>query len=138
MLAIRPDELDFLTAAGPEALAPLLDVMEEAIESTVRAIDVISRSGHTRFEVVLPDTGPEGADAGRADPLRIDSTRPGPTAGRPTGISVSIGVAAYPADGADDVELGGNRTLLFSLPPGAPRGWAMTTLASEAQSSGRP
>lgn len=72
--------------------------------------------------------------------LRIDSTRPELSPGRPIGITVSIDVATYPADGADDVtlaaaaeralgraaELGGNRTVLYSLPEGAPRGWALS------------
>jgi diguanylate cyclase (GGDEF)-like protein len=141
LLAIRPDELDFLAAAGGEAFSRLIDLLDEAIEATLRTIDVVSRAGAARFEVVLPETGPEGArTVAERIRLRIDSTRPELSPGRPVGISVSIGVAVYPADGSDDVELaaaadramnraaelGGNRTVLYSLPAGAPPGWALT------------
>ena len=141
VLAVRPDELDFLAAAGGESLSRLLDLMDGVIESTVRAIDVVARTGPARFEVVLPETDAEGArTVAERIRLRVDSTRPELSASRPVGISVSIGVATYPADGADDVtleaaagralehaaELGGNRTVLYSLPAGAPRGWALS------------
>jgi diguanylate cyclase (GGDEF)-like protein len=133
VLAIRADEHEPAGPAPPE----LLDLIEEAITGTMRAVDVIVRTGQSRFEVVLPETDAEGARTlAERIRLRIDSTRPEPDAG----ISVSIGVACYPADGSDDIELsaaavqaldraaelGGNRTVLYSLPEGAPPGWAMT------------
>src|SRR5204863_8407520 len=123
--------------AGRPAPPELLDLIEEAITGTMRSVDVIIRSGQSRFEVVLPETDAEGARTlAERIRLRIDSTRPDPDAG----ISVSIGVAGYPADGSDDIELsaasgqaleraaelGGNRTVLYSLPEGAPPGWAMS------------
>ena len=129
VLAIRPD--------GDKAPPQLLDLIEEAIVGTMRVVDLIDRAGHSRFEVILPETGPEGArTVAERIRLRIDSTRPDER----TGISVSIGVAAYPADGSDDVELahaavraldraselGGNRTVLYSVPAGAPRGWGLS------------
>ena len=141
LLAIRPDELDFLAAAGGESLLRLLNLIDAAIEGTVRAIDVVGRTGPAQFEVVLPETGAEGArTVAERIRLRIDSTRPELSPGRPVGVTVSIGVATHPADGADDVtlsaaaeralghaaELGGNRTVLYSLPTGAPRGWALS------------
>lgn len=128
MLAIRADEHE---AAGP-APPELLDLIDEAIVGTMRAVDVIVRTGQSRFEVVLPETDAEGARTlAERIRLRIDSTRPDPD----SGISVSIGVASFPADGSDDIELsaaavqaleraaelGGNRTVLYSLPEGAPR-----------------
>jgi diguanylate cyclase (GGDEF)-like protein len=133
VLAVRADENE---AAGP-APPELLDLIEEAITGTMRAVDVIVRTGQSRFEVVLPETDAEGARTlAERIRLRIDSTRPDPG----TGISVSIGVASFPADGSDHIELsaaavqaldraaelGGNRTVLYSLPEGAPPGWAMT------------
>ncbi len=142
VLAIRPDELDFLAAAAGDRLAQLLDLVDDAIESTLRAIDVVSRSGPASFQVVLPETGVEGArTVAERIRLRIDATRPELSPGRPVGVSVSIGIAGYPADGADEIELsaaagralnkaaelGGNRTVLYSLPDGAPRGWALPT-----------
>jgi diguanylate cyclase (GGDEF)-like protein len=142
VLAVRPDELDFLAAAGEQALPRLLDLINGAIEGTLRAIDIVSRVGQARFEVVLPETGAQEArTVAERIRLRIDSTRPELTPGRPVGISVSIGVASYPGDGGDDVELaaaaeralnhaaelGGNRTVLHSVPPGAPPGWGLTS-----------
>jgi len=141
VLAIRPDDLDFLAAAGEEQLTHLLDLLDEAIEATVRAIDVVARPAQARFQVVLPETGPEGArTVAERIRLQIDSTRPELAPGRPVGVSVSIGVASYPADGTDEVELGaaaeralaraaelgGNRTVLHSVPAGAPPGWGLS------------
>ncbi len=140
MLAIVPDELDFLAAGAGDALPTLLDLIDAAIEDALRAIDIVERIGRARFRAVLPETGTEGArTVAERIRLRIDSTRPD-VGGRPVGVSVSIGVATYPADGADDItleaaaeralaraqELGGNRTVLFSVPAGAPRGWGIT------------
>jgi diguanylate cyclase (GGDEF)-like protein len=150
LLAVRPDELLFLAAAGSDSLMRLLDLLENAIESTVRAIDVVSRTGPARFGVVLPETGAEGARTiAERIRLRIDSTRPEPSAGKPAGTSVSIGVATYPADGTDEVTLeaaagralehaaglGGNRTVLYSLPEGAPPGWALSQGGRESVSA---
>jgi diguanylate cyclase (GGDEF)-like protein len=142
VLAIRPDDLEELSAAAADSFRHLLEMIDHAIEATVRAVDIVSRSGQARFEVILPETGPEAArTVAERIRLRIDSTRPELTPGQLVGVSVSIGVASYPGDGVDDVELsaaaeralvraaelGGNRTLLYSLPPGAPRGWAIVS-----------
>jgi diguanylate cyclase (GGDEF)-like protein len=142
VLAIRPDDLDVLPAAAADSFRHLLDMIDHAIEATVRAVDIVSRAGQSRFEVVLPETGAEAArTVAERIRLRIDSTRPELTPGRPVGVSVSIGAASYPGDGTDDVELsaaaeralvraaelGGNRTLLYSLPAGAPKGWAIVS-----------
>lgn len=139
VLAIRADELDFLAAS--ETLPQLLGLIGAAVERTVRAMDIVTRPAQTRFEVLLPETDAESArTVAERIRLRIDSTRPEPAPGRPAGVTVSIGVATYPADGADEIELGaaagraleraselgGNRTVLYSLPAGAPPGWALT------------
>ena len=144
VLAIRPDELGFLGAAGEEHLARLLDHLDQAIEATVRAIDVVGRPESARFQVILPETGPEGArTVAERIRLRIDSTRPELAPAQPIEVSVSIGVAAYPSDGTDEIELdtaaaraltraaelGGNRTVLHSVPAGAPPGWGLIAAA---------
>jgi diguanylate cyclase (GGDEF)-like protein len=140
LLAIVPDELDVLAAGAGESLPTLLDLIDAAIEAAVRAIDIVERVGRARFRVALPETGPEAARiVAERIRLRIDATRPELEPGRVVGVSVSIGISTHPADGTDDVELeaaaeralahaqelGGNRTMLFSLPPGAPKGWAI-------------
>jgi len=141
VLAIVPDELEFLAAGAGDAMPKLLDLVDAAIENAVRAVDIVERLGRTRFRVALPETGPEAARiVAERIRLRIDATRPELEPGRIVGVSVSIGISTYPADGADEVELeaaaeralaraqelGGNRTVLFSLPQGAPKGWAIT------------
>lgn len=145
LLAVQPDGLDALAdAAGAKKLALLLDLLDVEIESTVRAIDVIDRSGKARFQVILPETGPEGArTVAERIRLRVDSTRPERSLGLEEGLTFSVGVAAYPEDGADESaleaaaeralaragELGGNRTVLHSVPPGAPPGWGLSAVA---------
>jgi diguanylate cyclase (GGDEF)-like protein len=133
VLAVRRDEDE---AADPVP-SDLLDLIEDAIVGTMRTVDVMVHTGQSRFEIVLPETDAQGARTlAERIRLRIDSARPEPG----TGISVSIGVASFPADGSDDIELsaaavqaldraaelGGNRTVLYSLPEGAPPGWAMS------------
>lgn len=142
VLAIVPDELEFLAAWAGDSLPKLLDLIDEAIEAAVRAIDIVERIGRSRFRVALPETGPEaGRIVAERIRLQIDATRPELEPGRVVGVSVSIGISAYPADGTDVVELeaaaeralaraqelGGNRTVLFSVPSGAPRGWGLTS-----------
>ena len=140
VLAIVPDEVGLLPAGAGDSLPN-----DEAIEAAVRAIDIVERIGPSRFRVALPETGTEG---GRivAERIRllIDATRPELEPGRVVGGSVSIGISTYPADGTDTVELeaaaeralaraqelGGNRTVLFSIPPGAPRGWGLRSTSA--------
>ena len=144
VLAIVPDEVGFLSAGPGESLSN-----DEAIESAVRATDIVERIGPSRFRVALPETGPEG---GRivAERIRllIDATRPEPG----LGVSVSIGISTFPADGTDTVELeaaaeralaraqelGGNRTVLFSVPADAPRGWGLRSTSAAGTTSPLP
>ena len=55
-----------------------------------RAVDMLARTAQSRFQVLLPETGPEDArTVAERIRLRIDSTRPDSA----TGVSVSIGIA---------------------------------------------
>jgi diguanylate cyclase (GGDEF)-like protein len=142
LLVVRPDNLEHLAASGAEGLARLLDVIGQAIAASVRTIDVVSRRGEHRFELVLPETDATSArTVAERIRLQVDAARPEVAPGRLLGLAVSVGIAAYPADGADAdmlidaaeralaraVDLGGNRTVLHSVPPGAPKGWAIST-----------
>ena len=145
LLAVQPDGLDALAgAAGAKRLAQLLDLLDVEIESTVRAIDVIDRRGKARFQVILPETDPEGArTVAERIRLRVDSTMPERLLGLEEDLTFSVGVATYPEDGADEwaldaaaeraltraAELGGNRTVLHSVPAGAPPGWGLSAAA---------
>jgi diguanylate cyclase (GGDEF)-like protein len=146
VLAIVPDEVDLLSAGAGESMPN-----DEAIEAAVRATDIVERIGPSRFRVALPETGPEGGRiVAERIRLQIDATRPELEPG--LGVSVSIGVSTYPADGTDTValeaaaeralaraqELGGNRTVLFSVPPGAPRGWGLRSTSAAGTTSPLP
>lgn len=145
LLVVRPDNLEHLAASGAEGLARLLDVIGQAIAASVRTIDVVARRGEHRFELVLPETDATAArTVAERIRLQVDAARPEVAPGRLLGLAVSVGIAAYPADGADAsalvdaaeralaraLDLGGNRTLLFSVPPGAPQGWGLVSGAA--------
>ena len=145
VLAIVPDELDAPGRRGRRLAAEAARPVDAAIEAAVRAIDIVERIGPSRFRVALPETGPEGGRiVAERIRLRIDATRPELEPGRVVGVSVSIGISTYPADGTDTVELeaaaeralaraqelGGNRTVLFSVPAGAPRGWGLRSTSA--------
>ena len=140
LLAIRLDEPEVLTAAGhrPEDILDLIDV---AIDNSVRGGRAVGWASATRVEAVLSETTAETARSiAEQIRLRIDSARPQPSPDLPARVTVSIGVATYPMDGTDEValaaaaeralgraaELGGNRTMLHSRPLGAPPGWALS------------
>ena len=144
VLSVRPDDLDALAAPSHVQLGQLLDLLDAEIESTVRAIDVVGPQGPTQFQVILPETGFEGArTVAERIRLRVDSTLPELALGLSEGVTFSIGVATYPTDGVDEVELdaaaqralaraaelGGNRTVLHSVPAGAPPGWGLSAAA---------
>jgi diguanylate cyclase (GGDEF)-like protein len=144
VLAIVPDEVELPAAGAGDSLAKLLDLIDDAIKDAVRAIDVVERVGRSRFRVALPETGPEaGRTVAERIRLQIDAARPELEPGRVVEVSASIGISTYPADGTEVVELeaaaeralaraqelGGNRTVLYSVPAGAPRGWGLTSAA---------
>ena len=148
VLPIVPDEVGLLSAGAGESLSN-----DEAIEAVVRATDIVERIGPSRFRVALPETGPEGGRiVAERIRLQIDATRPELEPGRVVGSSVSIGISTYPDDGTDTVELeaaaeralaraqelGGNRTVLFSVPADAPRGWGLRSTSAAGTTSPLP
>ena len=70
------------------------------IKSTVREIDVVSRFGGDEFTVILPQTGPEGAQI-IADRIRqrIEETIFLETYGVQVRLTASVGIACFPDHG---------------------------------------
>ena len=91
---------DFNDAFGHSSGDDLLRALARELKEFFRATDVVARYGGEEFAVVIPDSGaPEAA-------VRLEELRqrvagllipvPG---GPPAGVTVSIGVAAWPGDG---------------------------------------
>ncbi len=134
LLAIQPDQLGLTEREDfPASLSALVD---GTIDSQLRAVGSAAGRSVRCFELALPKITIDGARP-IAEQIRLLI---GSSPGAPRGTTVSIGVATYPADGADAAalaeaadralrraaELGGNRTVLCSLPAGAPPGWALS------------
>ena len=140
MLVAKPDEIERYARRGGQALAQLLEAVGRAIAQSLRATDIASRQGEHEFWVVLPETSSVSARV-VAERIRLG------VGGRETeiapaelvGLSLSIGIAAFPDDAlsgdaivlaaqralARAVQLGGNRTVMHSVPTGAPSGWGI-------------
>ncbi|MDT4986827.1 MAG: hypothetical protein QOI74_921, partial [Micromonosporaceae bacterium] len=85
---------------GDAALRQIAD----RVTATIRAEDTLFRFGGDEFVVLLPDTDAHGAVQVA---LRLtEEVRTRPFAGQPPlHLSVSLGVATYPRDGADEAAL---------------------------------
>ncbi len=82
----------------------LLKLVSEAIMRTVRSMDIVARYGGDEFLVLLPETEPARA-AQIAERIRGDvadvALEPGSTPARGiVAVTVSIGIAGYPRNGA--------------------------------------
>ncbi len=72
----------------------------EAIKGTVREIDVVSRYGGDEFTVILPQTGPEGAQIiAERIRQRIEETSFLASYGLKVRITASLGIACFPEHG---------------------------------------
>jgi diguanylate cyclase (GGDEF)-like protein len=81
--------------------AVLIEVAER-LRAEVREVDVVARYGGEEFVVVLPETDPEGAGHTADRICEAVRSRPFTVAGQELPITVSAGVAVFPAhaDGA--------------------------------------
>ena len=141
LLLVRPDDVDDTALRwGERATTAVLHALAETIGAHLRATDVPFRYGAYDFCVILPETPPAGARVA-AERIRLELAGHrlefGP--GELVDLFVSIGVASFPDDAASNAELsraagralarafelGGNRTVLHSLPDEAPRGWGI-------------
>ena len=83
------------------------DVLREVaglLQTTVRSVDVVARYGGEEFVVVLPETPLAGAVT-FAERIRVlIESHPFCPAQGPLSITVSVGVAAFPAEGVETIE----------------------------------
>jgi diguanylate cyclase (GGDEF)-like protein len=140
MLVAKPDDIQRYARRGGQALVQLLEAVGRAIEESLRATDIASRQGEHEFWVILPETSNVSARV-VAERIRLGvggrETEIAP--GELVSLSLSIGIAAFPDDAlsgdaivlaaqralARAVQLGGNRTVMHSVPAGAPSGWGI-------------
>jgi diguanylate cyclase (GGDEF)-like protein len=141
LIVVRPDDLDDVANRyGELGSTEVLGEVAEAVGHNLRAMDRPRLDEPLGFVVVLPETTRDGARV-VAERIRLDVGRRrldfGP--GELVNLSVTVGVATFPDDALtnDDLvaaarrafsaglELGGNRTVLASVPEGAPAGWGI-------------
>jgi len=141
LVMVRPDDIDDVAMRrADDGVHSLMAALAETIGAHVRATDVPFRHAAYDFCVLLPETTAAGARvAAERIRLAVHGRRVEFAPGDLVDLSVSIGIAAFPDDASSDeeltrgaslalskaVELGGNRTVLHSAPPGAPPGWGM-------------
>jgi diguanylate cyclase (GGDEF)-like protein len=142
LLIARPDGIEQLgDERGQEATRAVLERVADVLRGHLRGTDVLHRQGLFDFWVILPRTSLEAARM-TAERVRL-AVGDGriPLDGEDwVRSSVSIGISSCPIDGrtsgplrnaaeralAAAAQLGGNRTVLHSVPPGAPRGWGLS------------
>ena len=102
LLAVEVDDAPRLAAADPQGAAEALARVERAVREELRPGDVLGREEDGRLWVVAADLGATGA---RALAERLADAVAAVPAMRGAALTVSIGVAASPAGGADRDEL---------------------------------
>jgi diguanylate cyclase (GGDEF)-like protein len=147
MLLVRPDEVeDVALRHGQSGVHDVLRVVAEIVGRHSRVSDCAYRHGSYDICVLLPETGTAGARvAAERFRLAVASERMSFGPGDPVNLSVSIGASTFPVATSQEellssaeealeraVELGGNRTVLSSLPEDAPPGWALGADAEPA------
>lgn len=98
LLAVEPDDAPRLVAADADAAAGALARVEQAVRGELRPGDVLGREDDGRLWIVAADLGPPGVRA-LAERLADAVAAVAPLRGAP--LTVSIGLAASPADGAE-------------------------------------
>lgn len=141
LLLTRPDAIDRLALErGQDATRAVLDRVADVLRGHLRGTDVLHRHGLFDFWVILPRTSLEAArmTAERVR-LAVGEGRVQVDGDDWVRSSVSVGISSCPIDGRTPArlraaaeraltaaaQLGGNRTVLHSVPPGAPRGWGL-------------
>ena len=141
LIVVRPDDMDGVANRyGELGSTEVLGEVAEAVGRNLRAMDRPRLDEPLGFVVVLPETARDGARV-VAERIRLDVGRRrldfGP--GELVNLSVTIGVATFPDDALTNedlvtaarrafsagLELGGNRTILASVPEGSPPGWGI-------------
>lgn len=77
----------------------LLKIISKELSACLRASDTISRQGGDEFMILLPEVEDHYAPADVAEKLLASISKPFLIEGHEIHISVSIGIAVYPADG---------------------------------------
>lgn len=142
VLLVRPDDFDELQLRfGEDAGAIMLQAVAAAIGRSLRASDIPVREPPADFAVILPETARYDARiVAERVRLAVRGRRLEFGPGEVVDPAVSIGVAAFPQDATTNdqmmqavhcalqgsVEAGGNRTMLYSIPEGAPAGWGLS------------
>ena len=141
LLLARPDGIERMAEDhGQHATRAVLDRVAEVLRGHLRGTDALHRHGLFDFWVILPRTSLEAARM-TAERVRLAVGEGRIQTGEHDWMraSVSIGISSCPIDGrtahrlreaseralAAAGQLGGNRTVLHSVPPGAPRGWGL-------------
>ena len=89
-------------AAGDQVLESIADVLRRSFRTT----DIVSRYGGEEFVIAMPDTDLSAATRKlEIVRQRIESTPTPAASPRSAVVTISAGVAALPADGANDVAL---------------------------------
>ena len=103
VLAIDVDHFKaFNDAYGHPAGDALLTSLGALLQARIRSEDIACRSGGEEFNLILPDCGREDAVV-RADALRVavKGLEVGVRGRSYGGVTISVGVAAFPGNGAD-------------------------------------
>jgi GGDEF domain-containing protein len=98
LLALEIDDAARLLAADPEAGAAALTRAQDAVRDELRPGDVLGRRDDGRLWIV---SGGLGASGGRSLAERLADAVAAAATLRGAALSVSIGLAAAPADGSD-------------------------------------
>ncbi len=92
-------------AFGHDTGDQLLSAAAARMKDCVRGSDTVARHGGDEFVALLPQVADHGAVIAVAQKLRAALCRPFDIAGRELNISCSIGIAVFPDDGADPMQL---------------------------------
>lgn len=83
----------------------VLQSLARSLQASVRESDTVSRQGGDEFVVLLPEMSCAADAAFRADKLLAAMAAPHRIAGQDLYVTASVGIAVYPADGADPESL---------------------------------